>query len=150
VPDRDTIARIVEQVFTARGIARRGSAAASAATSARVPEPSAESKPTVANAAQPASSARSEVQALVAVPEQRAGLRPSPTAEVKVHPLPGPLEVAEFLSENDVRMALTRNLKLYIGPKTILTPSARDLGSEHDVFVLTDIVPAVKKRRSES
>jgi hypothetical protein len=100
------------------------------------------------------------------MPEQRAGLRPAPTVanataveaptavppqtKVAAHPLPAPLEVAEFLSENDVRMALTRNLKLYIGPKTILTPSARDLGGEHDIFVLTDIVPAVKKRRSEN
>ena len=66
------------------------------------------------------------------------------------HPLPPPIEVAEFLSENDVRMALTRNRKLYIGPKTILTPSARDLGNEHDIFIMTDIVPATKKRYSES
>jgi len=47
-------------------------------------------------------------------------------------------------------MALTRNRKLYIGPKTILTPSARDLGNEHDIFVMTDVVPAPKKRRSDS
>ena len=66
------------------------------------------------------------------------------------HPLPPPIEVAEFLSENDVRMALTRNRKLYIGPKTILTPSARDLGNEHEIFIITDIVPATKKRYSES
>jgi acetaldehyde dehydrogenase (acetylating) len=129
VPGRDTIARIVEQVFTARGIARRGSAGASASASP-VPGPSAESKPAAATAAAPA-----------AVPTQ---------PKVAAHPLPAPVEVAEFLSENDVRMALTRNLKLYIGPKTILTPSARDLGGEHDIFVLTDIVPAAKKRRSES
>ena len=64
------------------------------------------------------------------------------------HPLPPPIEVAEFLSENDVRMALTRNRKLYIGPKTILTPSARDLGNEHEIFIMTDIVPATKKSRS--
>jgi hypothetical protein len=69
---------------------------------------------------------------------------------VPVHPLPPPIEVAEFLSENDVRMALTRNRKLYIGPKTLLTPSARDLGGEHDVFIVTDVVPAPRKRRSES
>ena len=75
--------------------------------------------------------------------------KPAPTSSPAPHPLPPPVEVAEFLSENDVRMALTRNRKLYIGPKTILTPSARDLGNEHDIFVMTDIVPATKKRRSE-
>jgi hypothetical protein len=73
-----------------------------------------------------------------------------PNSTPLIHPLPPPIEVAEFLSENDVRQALTRNRKLYIGPKTILTPSARDLGGEHDVFIVTDIVPAPRKRRSES
>ena len=76
-------------------------------------------------------------------------LKFAPTPSPAPHPLPPPIEVAEFLSENDVRMALTRDRKLYIGPKTILTPSARDLGNEHEIFVMTDIVPATKKRRSE-
>jgi len=134
VPDRDTIARIVEQVFTARGIARRGSA---------VVKPMA---PSVASVASPAP-AEAPKQPAVAVAAPAAA---PPPPKVTAHPLAAPVEVAEFLSENDVRMALTRNLKLYIGPKTILTPSARDLGGEHDIFVLTDIVPAVKKRRSEN
>ena len=32
-----------------------------------------------------------------------------------------------FVSENDVRRAMTRSEKIFIGRKTILTPSARDL-----------------------
>jgi hypothetical protein len=32
---------------------------------------------------------------------------------------------------------MTRSQKIFIGPKTILTPSARDLGREHEVFVET-------------
>jgi hypothetical protein len=149
VPDRDTIARIVEQVFTARGIARRGSAVASVASAAHASMPV--TPASVPSPPSPASAEKAPANLTVSVTPERAGLRPAPTAEVKAHPLPAPLEeVAEFLSENDVRMALTHNLKLYIGPKTILTPSARDLGGEHDIFVLTDIVPAVKKRRSES
>ena len=141
VPDRQTIARIVEQVFTARGIPRRsGSSFAPPAkggdvasvlrqgTALAVPKPDAE-KGALAPEAIP--------------------LKFAPTPSPAPHPLPPPIEVAEFLSENDVRMALTRNRKLYIGPKTILTPSARDLGNEHEIFVMTDIVPATKKRRSE-
>ena len=141
VPDRQTIARIVEQVFTARGIPRRsGSSFAPPAkggdvasvlrqgTALAVPKPDAE-KGALAPEAIP--------------------LKFAPTPSPAPHPLPPPIEVAEFLSENDVRMALTRNRKLYIGPKTILTPSARDLGNEHEIFVMTDIVPAPKKRRSE-
>jgi hypothetical protein len=33
---------------------------------------------------------------------------------------------------------MTCSEKIFIGPKTILTPSARDLGMEHEVFVETE------------
>jgi len=33
---------------------------------------------------------------------------------------------------------MTRSEKIFIGPKTILTPSARDLGMEHEVFIETE------------
>ena len=136
VPDRQTIARIVEQVFTARGIPRRR---ASAVTSLDVRQDTAVAVP------------KPDAEKVTPAPELSPKPAPIPSALPPTpHPLPPPVEVAEFLSENDVRMALTRNRKLYIGPKTILTPSARDLGNEHDIFVTTDVVPAPKKRRSES
>jgi hypothetical protein len=47
-------------------------------------------------------------------------------------------EILAFVSENDVRRAMTRSEKIFIGRKTILTPSARDLGLEHEVFVETE------------
>jgi acetaldehyde dehydrogenase (acetylating) len=50
--------------------------------------------------------------------------------------------VMSFVSEGDVRLAVTRGDKIYIGPKTILTPSARDVAGSEDVLVLTDFVPA--------
>src|SRR5688500_3303537 len=40
----------------------------------------------------------------------------------------------DFVSETDVRLAIERGEKIYINSKTILTPSARDLGNEKDVF----------------
>ncbi len=49
-----------------------------------------------------------------------------------------PVEIQGFVSENDVRRAMTRSEKIFIGRKTILTPSARDLGLEHEVFVETE------------
>ena len=129
VPDRQTIARIVEQVFTARGVPRRGDPPARSPEAAQGTASVPKNSPLESPAPKPA---------------------PIPTAAPPTpHPLPPPIEVAEFLSENDVRMALTRDRKLYIGPKTILTPSARDLGNEHEIFIMTDIVPATKKRRSE-
>ncbi len=42
----------------------------------------------------------------------------------------------DFVSETDVRTALDKGEKIYITSKTILTPSARDLGNEREVFSL--------------
>jgi hypothetical protein len=50
--------------------------------------------------------------------------------------------VHSFVSEGDVRRAVTRGEKILIGPKTILTPSARDVAGSDDVLVMTTIVPA--------
>ena len=47
---------------------------------------------------------------------------------------PIPLETVDFVSEDDVRRAVENGQKIYISKKTILTPSARDLGEEKDVF----------------
>ncbi len=47
---------------------------------------------------------------------------------------PVPRIAAEFVSEDDVRRAVENGNKIYISRKTILTPSARDLGEEKDVF----------------
>ncbi len=43
-------------------------------------------------------------------------------------------EPVDFVSENDVRDAIGNGKKIYINEKTILTPSARDLGNEKDIF----------------
>lgn len=43
-------------------------------------------------------------------------------------------EPVDFVSETDVRDAVTRGKKIYITAKTIITPSARDLGNEKDIF----------------
>jgi acetaldehyde dehydrogenase (acetylating) len=47
--------------------------------------------------------------------------------------LPVPVD---FVSESDVRAAIDRGEKIYIRPKSIVTPAARDLGEEKDVFAL--------------
>ena len=49
--------------------------------------------------------------------------------------------VSPFVTEGDVRRAVTRGEKIFIGPKTILTPSARDVAGSENVIVLTDYVP---------
>jgi acetaldehyde dehydrogenase (acetylating) len=47
---------------------------------------------------------------------------------------PVPIKTADFVSEDDVRRAIEAGEKIYISKKTILTPSARDLGEEKEVF----------------
>ena len=43
-------------------------------------------------------------------------------------------QAADFVSEDDVRRAIQKGEKIYVGPKTIITPSARDAGEPAEVF----------------
>ncbi|HMS43232.1 MAG TPA: aldehyde dehydrogenase family protein, partial [Pyrinomonadaceae bacterium] len=43
-------------------------------------------------------------------------------------------KAVDFVSETDVRNAVEKGEKIYITAKTILTPSARDLGEEKEIF----------------
>jgi hypothetical protein len=52
---------------------------------------------------------------------------PPPVAQTNGH-------IYDFVCEEDVRRALKANEKIYINGKTIITPAARDLGEERDVF----------------
>jgi len=47
---------------------------------------------------------------------------------------PVPIKPVDFVSEDDVRRAINSGEKIFISKKTILTPSARDLGEEKEVF----------------
>jgi acetaldehyde dehydrogenase (acetylating) len=47
---------------------------------------------------------------------------------------PVPITAVDFVSEDDVRRAVAGGQKIYISKSTILTPSARDLGEEKEVF----------------
>jgi hypothetical protein len=57
-------------------------------------------------------------------------------------PAPGPASEAsatpvDFVCEADVREAIRTHRKIHITPKTIVTPSARDLAGPSDILVLT-------------
>jgi acetaldehyde dehydrogenase (acetylating) len=43
----------------------------------------------------------------------------------------------DFVSEDDVKKAIETGAKIYITAKTIITPSARDLGEEKEIFAKT-------------
>jgi acetaldehyde dehydrogenase (acetylating) len=59
--------------------------------------------------------------------------RETPTA-----PSSHPIEISDFVCEDDVRRAIAQSKKIFIGPRTIVTPSARDLALRSDTLVLTD------------
>ena len=46
-------------------------------------------------------------------------------------------KAVDFVSEDDVKKAIETGVKIYITAKTIITPSARDLGEEKEVFAKT-------------
>jgi acetaldehyde dehydrogenase (acetylating) len=43
-------------------------------------------------------------------------------------------QAADFVSEDDVKRAIQKGEKIYVSPKTIITPSARDIGEPAEVF----------------
>lgn len=65
-------------------------------------------------------------------PAQSAPAEP-PAAEPKPAPA---ITIADFVCENDIREAMQQKRKIYIGPKSIVTPSAKDMGAQFDVLVL--------------
>ncbi|HXE31513.1 MAG TPA: aldehyde dehydrogenase family protein [Terriglobales bacterium] len=69
-------------------------------------------------------------------PASAAPAAPAPPASTPFvpPPLPPKPKPVAFVCEADVREALAKGQKIPIGPKTLLTPSARDLGRERDAF----------------
>ena len=60
---------------------------------------------------------------------------PSPPRENKPsQPSNNGAKAVEFVSEDDVRRAIQKGEKIYIGARTIITPAARDMGEPAEVF----------------
>jgi acetaldehyde dehydrogenase (acetylating) len=82
----------------------------------------------------PESGGTPPVRTEAAIPSSHDHVRRDPTPAVSDPP-------AEFICEDDVRAAVRAGRKLVIGEKTIITPSARDLGEAQKVFVQADWPP---------
>lgn len=68
-----------------------------------------------------------------AQPAPRSAPSPAPAPQRRQGEPTAPKPV-DFVCEADVRKAVDRGEKIVIGPKTIITPAARDLGNEKKVF----------------
>jgi acetaldehyde dehydrogenase (acetylating) len=60
----------------------------------------------------------------------------APVEPPRIEPPAPKIVIADFVCEADVRTALNGSKKIYIGPGTIVTPSARDLGEQHGILVV--------------
>lgn len=63
---------------------------------------------------------------------------PKRTPDPQPQPAQQPVAITDFVCEDDVRQALRNNRKIFIGPKTIITPSARELANaqREEILVL--------------
>jgi acetaldehyde dehydrogenase (acetylating) len=59
-----------------------------------------------------------------------ASAKPAPAAP----PAP-PVTIVDFVCESDVRAAIAQGRKIFIGPRTIVTPSARELAGRDEILV---------------
>jgi acetaldehyde dehydrogenase (acetylating) len=68
-------------------------------------------------------------------PQQPAAAAPAPKLPEK-QAVPEPPATVDFVCEDDVRQAIRHSRKIFVSPKAIVTPSARDLASAHDILVV--------------
>lgn len=63
----------------------------------------------------------------------------APAAVPAAAAIPAPkVEIVDFVCEADVRQAIAQKRKIFIGPKTIVTPSARDVAGQDEVLVMAE------------
>jgi len=143
--------------FETRPVAsKRPAVSAQQVTAMPAPQPSRPAPAVTASPSRPASTpkvSREEIAAIVdrflanREPEAAASPLPSPTPAETAAPPPRPIQAsapassssngrkaADFVSEDDVKRALQKGEKIYVGPKTIITPSARDIGEPAEIF----------------
>jgi acetaldehyde dehydrogenase (acetylating) len=112
--DRASVARAVEKYLQKRGIASP-STGGSAATAGVVDRFLAARK----------------AEATLAAAGASCGCGPAAAPKAPSAPPP----IVDFVCEFDVREAIRTSRKIFIGPKTIVTPSARDLAEALDILV---------------
>ncbi|MCC6368864.1 MAG: aldehyde dehydrogenase family protein [Bryobacterales bacterium] len=67
--------------------------------------------------------------------ETAAVAAPAPPPTPPPPAAPPPLPIVDFVCESDVRAAMKESRKIYTGPKTIVTPAARELAAQYDILV---------------
>jgi acetaldehyde dehydrogenase (acetylating) len=120
--------------MAAPGQSRAAAASANPAAAVASPQVSSACAGGAAQAVAPSQIA-SEIAARVFSVNAGAPSAPAAPARAPAPPSKARPSVAPFVSESDVRLAMSRGEKILIGPRSIVTPSARDLGNAHEIFV---------------
>jgi len=115
---REDVAAIVDRFLTTRGVGQTAPASAPPATA-----PTASGNGGTTQAAPPPSHAQPATKPVA--PAANGGAQ---AASANGH------KAVEFVSEDDVRRAIQKGEKIYVNARTIITPSARDLGEPTEVF----------------
>jgi acyl-CoA reductase-like NAD-dependent aldehyde dehydrogenase len=131
---QQTIAAAVEKYLAERGISAGKSAPAAPAVTSSV----------IANVAEQVvdrflatrSTAAAKVPVACSISSCPCVAKAQPEAETPPAPKEE-IKIVDFVSEGDVREAMAQRRKIYIGPRTIVTPSARDLGERENILVLS-------------
>jgi acetaldehyde dehydrogenase (acetylating) len=118
--NRHEIAAIVDRFLAGKGVEGRPS------SSSPLPQP-----PVVNEPGSMYSAPASDTQPKPPAPN---GSERSPEVSKPVASNANGSKPVDFVSEDDVRRAIQRGEKIYITPKTIITPAARDLGEPAEVF----------------
>ncbi len=144
--DRAAVARVIESVLAQKGITR-GSGIPAVSSGASAPSGGATTSkedcgctrlPSPKEIAAAAAAAVFKVQAPIAsidMPGKVSSRSPEASKPSAPEVKASEPKIVPFVSEGDVRLAITRQEKIFVGPKTIITPSARDLASSHEVLI---------------
>jgi hypothetical protein len=133
--DRDAVAAAVDKYLAKRGIATGGpkaAASAPAVTASTVSNVSAQVVDRFLAARKTSAPTGGSCGCVSRCPVNEA----AGAAQSEPKPAAPAITVVDFVSEQDVRAALAASRKIYIGPKTIVTPSARDMAAAHDILVV--------------
>jgi acetaldehyde dehydrogenase (acetylating) len=123
-PDRQTVVAAVEKYLAQKGLG----AAAPKQTAAVVPNATAEVVDRFLSARRAAGASVPGPACSVCAHETPPESKPAP---------PEPqIAIVDFVCESDVREAARQGKKIYIGPKTIVTPAAREAAAPGDVLVM--------------
>jgi acyl-CoA reductase-like NAD-dependent aldehyde dehydrogenase len=156
VLDRAALVAAVERYLSQKGLTVSGDSVSAAIAAALPAAPApAPATPVVLPPARPAlhetvsgvvdrflaSKPQAEVAA-PAGPSCGCGVKPASDPQPAAVEAPAPpapkVEISDFVCEADVRAAIQRNKKIFIGPRSIVTPAARELAGQDETIVLAE------------